>query len=215
MAQERACKVFSDVTMKKLGKKGELGLDLTKLVMISLLVLAIIAVAAFIVLTSMRDSFEAAETLKTASVYNESITLAVATPAALTYSDATHRNAVCSIMTVLNSTSASGVYEVIPSTNYTLSKDDCRITGVSANDYWEGVDINITYTASWNDPEAYQIVANISYGSTRFFANAPVFFVLLGVIVLILLIAIVIRAVGGFEGAGFEGGGSRKSSIEI
>ncbi len=102
-------------------KKGVLGLDTTKAVMISLLVLAVVAIAIFLALVSLRDS------------------------------------------------------------------------GIFVAD-----SIEENYTSD--------IIGNITYGATKFFANVPTFFVLLGVVVLILIIAIVIVAV-----SRFQTGGTRES----
>lgn len=64
---------------------------------------------------------------------------------------------------------------------------------------------NIFTTGSTAANQTSDIIGNITTGATKFYANVPTFFVLLGVVVLILIIAIVIVAVTRFSpGAGRE-----------
>lgn len=66
-------------------------------------------------------------------------------------------------------------------------------------------DSNIFAAGTQEKNQTDVIIGNITYGTTKFFANVPTFMTLLGVVVLILIIAIVIVAVMRFEGGRREG----------
>lgn len=109
--------------MKALNKKGVLGLDTVKAVIISLLILAVLAIASILALVSLQNS------------------------------------------------------NIIPSTQGSLEQNRTAIiSGQMSN-----------------------IINNVTTGQSSFFTNAPTFFVLLGVVVLILIISIVIVAVTRFS----------------
>lgn len=193
--------------MKRLGKKGALGFDTAKGVIVALLVLSVLTIAAYVALVTLRDAAESAETLKTATIYNETVTLTTS-GVNLAYSNPNVRNAVCTISTVTNET---GDYEVVSTANYSTANDGCKLVGAAAGSY-NDFGINVTYSVTYNSQEPYNLVSNVTYGGTQFFKNVPTFLIILGVVVLILIISIVIRVVIGFGGGSF---GRRGGSIEM
>ena len=88
-------------------KKGLFGLDTAKLILTSLLILAVLAIASYVALTTMRDTYEDFETKNSISVINESL---ATNPThlvgiALSYNpDSGERNADCSVTAITNKT---------------------------------------------------------------------------------------------------------------
>ena len=92
---------------------------------------------------------------------------------------------------IYNSTTSTS----IPLNN--LTQTNCAVTNASTMEVY-GTTLRVTYAYTYDQPYTTQVVDNISYGGTSFFAQVPTFFVLLGVVVLILIIAIVIITVSKF-----------------
>jgi len=202
--------------MVRRDKRGVLGLDTVKVFVIGILVIAIMVITMFLAITTLETAAEVADkgtilyvgNQSTTSVLNESGTL-LNNPTLFSY-----RKPICSVITVTFPVNGT----IVPSTNYTTNSSiygtGCYLYLVSgASIAYNNSLFNVTYTNNYDNPGPYYIVNNITAGSTSFFNQTPTFFVLLGVVVLILIIGIVIVAVsrfgiGGGSAFGRKGGSS-------
>lgn len=193
--------------MKKLNKKGAFGIDTVKAVLITLLIIGVIAVVSYLSLTTLRSTYESTEKLNTATTLNQTLTAVQYTPQALT--NYQKRNCQATIINVANATSGAP----ISATNYSVV-GGCYLRSVG-NSAYNNTDWNVSFSITYNSPEANELVSNVTVGTSNFFKQIPTFFTLLSVVVLILIIAIVIIAVTRFRsGEGMEmGGGSEREGI--
>ena len=195
--EEKAYKSPLDFLGGNMNKKGVLGLDTAKVVIISILVLAVAFIALLLVTTEVRNVYESADTLKTGKVNNQTTTKAINVSkwySLTTVSDL--RNPVCTILFVTNSTG-----KLASTGNYTTMNSGCAIKGTTDIDAgFNNSLLNISYSYTYNSPEAYEVTENTSEGVINFFKQVPTFFTLIAVVVLILIIAIVIIAVSRFQG---------------
>jgi len=195
-----------------MNKKGILGLDTVKAVILSLMVLAVLVIAVFAVLIPLRTSVEGIDA-RSGSVINDS-TVTKVNDAAYTLLPTAYylRNSVCTVSACRNS--SNGV--AVNAANWSASNCQVNYAGTgpgsnSNNSIWK---CDYSYTYNGNDTNT--IVETMTKAPVNFFNNTPTFFTLLGVVVLILIIAIVIVAVTRFSpgasiglgAGGGEGGGS-------
>jgi len=187
--------------MKMREKKGVLGLNTVKLVLIIFLVLSVIAVTIILTTVNLRDVLEKID-LDTGNEINETFT-PDASGANLTPATGDFQNRVCTISFINNETA------VIVAANY--SETNCIVTNLT--DHVLGV-WNATYTWSYSSPTTRNIERNITEGLTDFFSNTGTIFSILIVVVIILTIAIIIAVVsrvGGGAGIRRAGGAGRES----
>ncbi len=194
-------------------KRGILGFEVVKAVLIGLLILAVLAIAVFAVLVPLEETTQTQFTEGFTKV-NESFT-AVGNQTNQTVADSltavnfafNNASLVCTNASndVLVPTSNWTAY---PNGNFIGSDTSCQgVLGVAGGTGFCGWDWQCTYTYSFtSNNDAAKITDNVTSGTTQFFEQVPTFMTLLGVVVLILIIAIVIVAVGRFEDSGFEGG---------
>jgi len=191
--------------LKKLDKKAVLGLDTVKSAFILLLIIAIIAIAMILTLSSLRTITDTTMMTsvdivnQTSTSVNESGTVI---PGTLLL-----RNCVASDIIATN---ASVGGELIESANYTIT--NCRIIYKGESGGYNNSIYNLTASYTYSDPETTDILSNISSASSTFFASTGTIFAILIVVVIILAIAIIIAVVSGFGGAGGRIGGGRTSS---
>ncbi len=192
--------------MRKLkeDKKGILGLETVRVVIVTLLILAVITIASFLALTSLQTPIDTIDA-QSATITNESGGFINITGYTLT--DATKFGFKSPVITlVVNTTANDGT--VVLSGNYTVDADGI-VTNASVTNY---ASVNISYTYSFLGDASEQttrITGNMTSGTTQFFANVPTYMILLGVIVLLLIIAIVLVVVGRFgESSTVRTGGS-------
>lgn len=172
-----------------MNNKGEVGLDTVKVVMITFLVIAVIAIAGFLALVTLSDSVTVS---KSGTIANETMTLVNGTGNTTSVSGLL--DVGYSSVILLNATDNA----TIPSTNYTTSGG--YIIGDSASPWLNTVvKVSLTYTYN-DDSEVGSISGNYTAGLLKFFANVPTFFILLGVVIIILVIAIVIYAITRING---------------
>lgn len=189
-----------------MNKKGILGIEYVKPILVSLLILAVLVVVIFLITTSLTTTVESSESARSEKIVNQTLTTVTESGESLT--QATYRQCAITSSTVviINSTDNA----VIPSTNYTVNSG-CRISfsGTEAT-FYNNTNWKFSGTITFKSPESSQILGNITVGSTNFFKQIPTFMTLLGVVVLILIIGIVIATVMRFQGR--EGGGTMVSS---
>ena len=189
-------------------KKGILGLDTVKIVMLSLLVLTVIGIAITLSLISLRDVVEKTDVVEEGVTYIETTTLVNSTTAVY-ITGVTGGTRGCSLSggNFTNSTRF-----LIDPANYTIA--NCTVIALTAgmgsgdlnNTVW-----NYSGTVKYARPDTYNTERNITRGVTGFFSNTGTFFAILVVVVIIALIAIVIMVVtrlGG--GGGITSGGGRE-----
>jgi len=180
-------------------RKGVLGLDTVKVVMITFLVLAVIGVALVLSLTNIRDVAETIDLVR-GTINNE--TLTTVTETGEDFDKNSER--VCSA-SGLSVTNASDAW-LIASGNYTQT--GCNLAVSSTVDLGlNNTNWNVTYTYVHASSRAYNIQTNVSTGTSSFFTNTTTIFTILFVVVIILAIAIIIAVVSGFgrEGRGIGG----------
>lgn len=176
----------------KIGRKGQVGLDTSKMVMFSLMTIGVLGFLLIILLGSLTDT-SVATTSGTIGPQSETITSVAHTARPLGFNDRLDCSAT--IADVRNATSGTA----IPASNYTVS--GCTIlykTGQGNANGFNNTNWVVNYTGTFN---AYGSVnSNISTGTTNFFSNTSTWFSLLAIVVIILIIGIVIFAVNRFGG---------------
>ncbi len=205
-------------SIKKLNKKGVIGLDTVKSVFVWFLVISVLAIAIILSLTSIRTPVESIATT-TNVVFNETISdfnnITVSNVAEAPDLFA-FRNSVCSSLTLSNTTSGAN----IEAANFTINNSGCSVIGTDElnRSLYNGTNVFVSYTSVFSNPETNNIIGNISLAFTDdFFDQTGTIFAILIVIVIILAIAIIIAVVtrfggtGGGDGGGggFSGGGAR------
>jgi len=202
--------------MKK-DKKGVLGMNTAQQFIVGILTLVILSVMALVIFAALRTSIPS-ETqtisftnLSSVKVMNYTTELTLGTW--ITGGD----GFVDCSLTLTEVTNRTGTKSTLISTNYTI--DGCTITipvGLNAshnNSIW-----NLTGSYSHDvgsKRAAVGIIDNTSSGLSQLFGNAITWFVLLGLVIIILIIGVVIGVVRGF-GAGVEnsaGGSSRVAQL--
>ena len=186
-------------------KKGVLGLDTAKAVMVWFLVLSILAIVIIITLSSLRDPIESVDKSRVI-VVNETLVISNVTSTNLAYVDSSaYRHSVCSVTGFINATGG----ELIPGTNYTGSLGNCSFIGIAGGDYIEESSWYVSYTADYSNPETNLIVGNITGALTNdFFDQTGTIFAIIIVVVIIMAISIIIAVVTRFTaGGGAVGGG--------
>jgi len=190
--------------MKIMDKKGVLGLDTARQVMLFFLILAVLAVTIFLALTSLRDTVEGIDT-SSASIVNESVASRTQSiPKDLAYASSDiYRNAVCGGLVISNTTGG----EVVDLANYSIPAGrSCAITGTAGTQYANAT-VYATYSVTYSNPETNLIVKNISGAMTNdFFDQTGTIFAILIVVVIIFAISIIIFAVSRFSAGGGVGG---------
>ena len=182
-------------------KKGQLGLDTVKSVMIAFLVISVIGVTIILAVSSLGDvSDDIDQTTVTLAGGDDQTESAVTeTGAYLTGASASLRNCAGSLTAVTNVTGST-----ITSGNYSLS--GCLViyegTGEFNNTVW-----NVTGSYTYSNDNVEGITTNLSGAVTSFFSDTGTIFAILIVVVIILAIAIIIGVVSRFQG----GGGTRSS----
>jgi len=196
--------------MKIMDKKGVLGLDTVKAVMLGFLILAALGIAIMLALSSLTTTVESIDKT-TRGVINETTTEGVSDSnlTSLFYAPSeAYRGAVCTNRVYTNS--STGDLVIINSTNLAnVTNSGCSFTGgadgeLFGNDTW-----NVSYSVTYSNPSANDISKNISSALTDdFFNQTGTIFAILIVVVIILSIAIIIAVVIRFgEGAGVSTGG--------
>jgi len=172
------------------GKKGQLGLETVKAVMITLLVIAIIGVTLIVLGSNLSNVSDDIDTT-TVSVVNRSTASAVTQVGAYLTGTSSLRNCVLTI------TQANNISDYIEPVNYSTS--GCLVvadgSGFGNNSIW-----NITGSYAYSEDNAFNIHRNISGGVTGFFSNTATIFAILVVAVIILAISLIIFAVSRFGG---------------
>ncbi len=204
-------------SIKRLNKKGVLGLDTVKSVFVWFLVISILAIVIVLALVSLRTPVENID--KTTDLIRNETILDLDNNTIKNFAQASSdafRNGVCSIQVVKNITDG----KTIVAANYTLSNSGCSIIGsvfLNASGF-NGSNVLIDYTSVFSNPQTNNLIRNVSSAlSDDFFDQTGTIFAILIVIVIILAIAIIIAVVtrfgGGAGGGGasgeFSGGGSR------
>ena len=182
-----------------MNKRGILGIDTVKAVILALLVMAVFVVVTFLVTTTLRTSVESIDRSQTARVINE--TVGPVDEAGVTLGKAGYRQVSCTVQLAINATGG----KPIAAGNYTST--GCNIAFPLGATEEAVADYN---ASNWKVTYSYVYAANYSnalteyvlVGPGRFFTNVPTFFSLLGVVVLILLISIIIVAVTRFRQEG-------------
>jgi hypothetical protein len=187
-------------------KKGALGLDTAKDVMLWFLVLAVLGIAIMLALTSLMPSVEDID--KSTTRYdNETFTGLTAVVQNLSGSVG-RINAVCTIHAIQNVT-------LVDAGNFTLSGSNCLIRNTTlVTDYsGAGAEFNITYSVTYANPETRGIVQNVSGALTNnFFDQTGTIFAILIVVVIMFAIGLIIYVVTRFStgsGVGASVGGSK------
>jgi len=172
------------------GKKGELGLETVKGVMIVFLVIAIIGVTLIVLGTNLSNVSDDID-VTSVSVINLTTLSVVNETGAYLSGTSTLRNCALTI------TQANNVSDYIAPGNYTTS--GCLVV-YDGNAWANNSNWNITGSYSYSEDNAFNIHRNISGGVVGFFSNTATIFAILVVVVIILAISIIIFAVSRFGG---------------
>jgi len=186
--------------MKIKQRNGVLGLETSKAVMISFLILAVTGVAIILALSTLDDavgdSIDNVVHNPTMSAINE--TGAYINITGYTLSGYNSSWSSITLTSLWNTTSATNILIG----NGTISNVGV-LTNASTSVYSTGnygVNVSYTYTYTWTEDLGRMdgIVGNVSEGVETFFASTGTIFSILIVIVIILAISIIIWAVGRF-----------------
>lgn len=177
-----------------MNKKGQLGFELLKPVVVIVLVLIVLGVIFVVVAFTLTD-MDVLKTSTSASTSNETLTTVTETGEYLTVSN--YRDVVCTVGIVTNATGGG----TIPAGNYTVSNCNLLYSGDEAgfnNSNW-----NVSYTYVYNaDGEETQFKGNATSGLTAFFSRIPTIMTILAVVIIITAVTLILRQVGMFSKAG-------------
>ncbi len=185
----------------EMNKKGQIGLEVAKSVFVAFLILAVIAVAIILALTSLRDVTDTIDKT-TITIHNLTTSDAVTEVAQNIPSTSDLRNCVLTVIDITNQTGT----QIIQSANYTISECTIAFTGSDVEE--NNTEYNITGSYIFSSSTVNNIQSNISNALTsNFFNNTGTIMAILIVIVIILAIAIIVSVVTRFSGVGITGGG--------
>ena len=186
-------------------KKGQVGLDTAKAVMLTLLLIAVVGFAIIVLISSLSNSDVSKSSSGSYLVQNESVNGDVDdNPATIVWlTSAEGKSDVkCTGVIFVNET---GIKSSIADANFTLTNNGCAVNASSETES-DGTNATTwiaTYSYTYN---LYgDVTDNVTSGTQDFFANATTWFALLAVVVIILIIAIVIFAVNRFGGGNTAG----------
>ena len=180
-----------------MNKKGQLSLDTVKVVMVTFLILAVIAVALFLGLSSLKTTAEDIDKDTTSFLNHtdQTVTVVNETGSFLPGASDLLRNCQASVTLVQNGTGGA----ICDSGNYTVT--GCKIAYSSGgNTYCNNSLWNVTGSYRYSSERSAMITGNISNATTGFFSNTGTIFSILVVVVIILAISIIIMAVQKFGG---------------
>ena len=183
-------------------KKGALGLNIVKAVLLVLIVLAVLAVAGMLVSFSMRDVADDID-LVDVTATNEQTTDVNETGADLDYREVgeLYRSSACTISSVTNETGGA-----VNSNNYTTSNEGCTVAFTGADTAHNDSSWYFNYTAEYVHPRTTDIASNYTDSVVDFFEENGTIISILVVVIIIAAIGIVILIISKF-GAGGAGGG--------
>ena len=169
-------------------KKGIMGFDTAKAVIVALLILGVFAIVFMLTMNTMDTALNLSPS--SGSVVNESGYI--------------NESGYTLVKSTLDGFILSTVSAINGSDNTTITSGNWTITNGVVTNATETVydDAKITYTYIYdsdNQNNVDSIVGNSSSGLTTFFSYMPTIFTLLGVVMIILVIAIVIVAVTRFQ----------------
>jgi len=168
-------------------KKGQIGLDVVKGVMVMLLVLSVLGITSFLVLTSLTDAVGKTNALS-GNVYNESGAYLNST--GYTLATTGLDDFVPTIVTVHNA--SNGV--ILLAGNYTLTGNvlyNATTTTYSA--------VNVTYSYTYTTPtQSSAVEGNVTTAIGDFFGNSGTIFAILVVVIIMLAIGVAISVVNRF-----------------
>lgn len=194
--------------IKKLNKKGQLGLKTAGAFVIGIMILLVIGFLSVVILGSLVDSGDSVLPVNSRNLYNETVVLNV-TGQQLSVFALSGRNKECTILIATNYTNKGLTVETA---NY--SEADCIVTATNLDTAYNNTNVNWSYTFQWQDGAGEESLRNGSAGLASFTSNIPTWFSLLSIVILVLIIVIIINAVrgagGGMAGEGMGGrsGGS-------
>lgn len=187
-------------------RRGVIGLNVVRAVMIFILVIAIIGVATIITLVSIRDVAEKVDRV-TVSLTNDTTLsevnetgISLVTIAGIDASGILDCTLSPTIVTVANATAS-----IISADNW-VALSNCSIASEGGAFDNNGTNWNITGAFTYSPRNTRSIQGNISSATSDFFGNTGTFFAILVVVVIILAIAIIITVVSGFGGGRIGGG---------
>jgi len=185
--------------MKISQRNGVLGLETSKAVMISFLILAVTGLAVILALSTLDDAVGDTidKTDYSFATTNETEAWVNTTPYTLTGYNSSWSGIALTTLWNGSDDDVLGNYNVsIGIGNATVSSLGV-VTNASTNTY-DNVSISYTYTFTYNSEKMGSIVGNVSGGIETFFGSTGTIFSILIVIVIILAISVIIWAVGRF-----------------
>lgn len=184
-------------------KKGQLGLDLAQNVFVRFLIIAVISVAIFLALVSLRTVTDGI--IRTTTFFTNTSTVSVVNSTTITFPGTENfRDCNLIIDTAKNITDG----QTIASGNYTVSGCTLKFSA-TGNDTWNNTVWFIDGNYNAEDTSINDITGNITGATVTFFSNTSTIYAIIIVIVIMLAIFVVVRIVSGAGGATSPGG--RKS----
>jgi len=185
--------------MKIQNRNGVLGLETTKQVMVTFLILAVTAIAVLLSLTAL--DYSIGDTIDIS--YSPTVTVTNETGAYINitgYTLSGYNSTWSSVSASAVWANVSGTVYLVPSANYTLSSVGVLTNATNVPNATEYNDANVSYTylITIDDGTVSSIIGNVSSGLVVFFASTGTIFSILIVVVIILAISIIIWAVGRF-----------------
>lgn len=185
-------------------KKGLMGgLQTVGAVIIAFLVLAVIAIAAFLALNSLNNSNILSQTQTVGldgsqKFINNSFKLnATATaPANISALPASATDISYNGLLVVNATGG----ETINPGNFTVDSLGRFINSTNGQYGNQTINVSVNYYTYKMPSNALNVINNVSYGTVNFFTNIPTIFTILGAVIVVLAVALILYAVSRFAG---------------
>lgn len=197
---------------RKFNKKGQIGLNTVRAVMIAFFTLVVLVIAFVLAGVSLRDASDSIDKL-TVTFTNTSTSAGVTETGTNVSGTGNLRNCVLTATQVSKNGGNASCRDIISAGNYTIT--NCRITysggdkmcaNVYNNTVW-----NVTGSYQFNGNDITDATTNVTNAFTGFFDDTDTIFNILVAIVIILAIGIAILVVSRFGGATPTGVGSAGS----
>lgn len=192
--------------MKAQNKKAQMTLEMTRVFVVGILILSVVAIVTFVTLAALLDSdaIDSRDTISTNAsgiTFFRNNTINFSSLGAIPAQVQGLVDVVLSVETITNQTGG----EVLTAANYTIVAGNITMTqgGVAFNSSFVNVSATFTQTVLSDNS---LLVNNVTSGIGDFFSNMPTVFAILGAVLIILAVVLIIIAVGRIRGKdGLEG----------
>lgn len=177
---------------------GVLGLDTTKEVVVTFLVLAVVGVSILLALTSLQSGTSAIIDTSILNKLQTNSTTGGINATAFPVINATARNGSNTNFVLVSAFNRNGTGFGFDITNNVSLTSAGLVTNTTSPGFGANATVTYTFDTAYDNGRTSSITANVSNGIVTFFGSTGTIFSIMVVVVIILAISIIIWAVGRF-----------------